>query len=297
MMSWTPPTVAELKTLLAEAGARPNRGRGQNFLVDSRVMEFVARAAALSSNDVVLEPGPGTGGLTGLLAETAGAVVAVEVDKKLHAIAAQCLESVDNVALLHADIMGKGDAISSEALSALTQAMNSVPDARFKMVANLPYRVSTALIAAVLFGGIIPREIVVTVQREVGDRICAQPGSKDYGYLSVIVQALAETKRLKILSPRAFWPQPEVESVILRITPDLARRKSVGDLDALKRITGALFRHRRKQVGRALMMANLAPDRATAESLLSRIGADPHARPENLTVAQFIALATALNSD
>ena len=291
MTSWTPPTVSELKALLADAGARPNRGRGQNFLVDPDAMRFVADAANFCPNDVVLEPGPGTGGLTGLMAEAAGAVVAVEVDKKLHTIADERLESFENVTVLHADIMGKGDTISPDALNAVAQAMKAAPDASFKMVANLPYRVSTAVITAILFGEPAPRDIVVTVQREVGDRICAEPGSGDYGYLSVIIQALAETKRLKILSPRAFWPQPEVESVVVGITPDPKRYEAVGDLDALKRVTSVLFRHRRKQAARALMMAKLVPDRAAAESLLRDVGADPHARPENLTVAQFIALA------
>jgi len=285
------PTVAELKRLFTERGIRPNRGRGQSFLVRAEAMRFIAHAADLNCNDVVLEPGAGTGGLTGLLAAQAGAVVAVELDRKLHAVAAERLESLTHVTLIHSDIMERGGTMAPVVTHALQDALSRAPKARFKVVANLPYRISTALVTALLFGDPVPKDIVVTVQREVADRICARSGSKEYGYLTVIVQAVAQAKILKKLSPKAFWPQPDVESAVLRIRPDRKLRAAAGDLDRLRRVAGGLFQHRRKQAARALVMAKLTPDREGAKRLLSAIGVPENVRPEQLDVGQFVEIA------
>jgi 16S rRNA (adenine1518-N6/adenine1519-N6)-dimethyltransferase len=162
---------------------------------------------------------------------------------------------------------------------------------RFKVVANLPYVISTALISTLLLDGPVPCEMVVTVQREVADRICAAPGADAYGYLSVLVQAVARPKVLRNVSPAAFWPQPEVESSVLRIRPDADLRAAAGDLVKLRRVAGGLFGHRRKQLTRSLLMAGLAPDRESATRMLSASGAGEKDRCEQLTVAQFVRLA------
>ena len=285
------PTAAELKRSFAARGVRPSRGRGQNFLVDPEAMRFIVRSARLGPRDVVLEPGAGTGGLTALLAARAAAVVAVEVDRKLHAMAAERLADLPNVVLVHGDIMGRGDTLALEVRDALRAALAGSPSARFKVVANLPYRISTALIAVLLTGGAQPSEMVVTVQEEVADRISAEPGTSDYGYLSVLVQAVATVERLRQLGRSRFWPKPEVESRVLRITPDPKRRPTDDDLDALRRVAGALFGHRRKQAAGALAKAGLSDSRQEAQRLLSEIGASATARPEELTVEQFLILA------
>ena len=285
------PTVAELKKTFAAHGVRPNRGLGQNFLVDANAMRYIVRTAQLGANDVVLEPGAGTGGLTGLLAARAAKVVAAELDRKLYTIAAERLSALPNVTLIHCDIMGSGDTIAQEMLDALRAALSSVPDARFKVVANLPYRISTALIAALLVGEPTPAEVLVTVQDEVAERICASPGSADYGYLSVLLQALAQAKRLKRLSPKVFWPQPEVDGCVLRIRPDRQLRAAAGDLETLRRVASALFGHRRKQAAGLLVKAGLAGTCAEAVGLLSAIGAAENVRAEELEVRQFVALA------
>jgi len=289
MKGHRPPTAAELKRLFSERGIRPNRGRGQNFLVDARAMRFVADAAKLDPSDVVLEPGPGTGGLTGILAERAGGVIAVELDRKLQALARESLADCPNVTVLHADIMARGG-IASEALHAVEAAMKNIPGARLKVVANLPYRVSTAFIAAMLRAERVPDDMVVTVQREVADRLLAEPGDEAYGYLSVIVQAAAEVQRFKKLPPAAFWPPPEVESAVVRIAPR-RRRPDDKTLTALERIAGALFTHRRKKAASGLHRIGLAKTREGARGLLEKVRASPDARPEDLTVSQFLALA------
>jgi len=288
------PTAAELKRLFSAHGVRPSRVRGQNFLVDARAMRFIADAADLDRGDVVLEPGAGTGGLTGLLSGAAGAVIAVEVDRKLHAIAAERLAPLANVTLIHADILARDGGIAPVVRSAIRDALADTP--RFKVVANLPYAVGTAVIDAVLFGRPVPAEMIVTVQREVADRICAKPGTADYGYLSVLVQAVARGERLRKLRPGAFWPRPEVDSALLRIRPDAALRSQAGDLGRLRCMAGALFRHRRKQVARGLALAGMAPDRDAARRLLSTAGVAENARPEEMDVAQFVRLGKAAGS-
>ncbi len=295
MKGWSIPTAADLKELFAAHGIRPSRVRGQNFLVDAALMRKVVEEAELDRRDVALEVGAGTGGLTGCLAEAAGAVVAVEVDRKLHELAAERLTGLPNVRLIHCDAIGPGAALAPEVREAIAAAMDSIPGARLKLVANLPYAVSTAVISALLLHGPVPCEMVVTVQREVAERICAAAGTEAYGYLSVIVQATARAQVLRRVSPGAFWPQPEVDSSILRIRPDAELRAAAGDLGKLRQLSSDLFRHRRKQAARSLLMAGRVKDREAAACLLAEIGAAEAERCEQFTVAQFIRLARLLS--
>jgi 16S rRNA (adenine1518-N6/adenine1519-N6)-dimethyltransferase len=289
------PTAAELKALFAARGIRPSRVRGQSFMVDAALMRRVAEEAKLERRDVALEIGAGTGGLTCCLAEGAGAVVAVEVDRKLHALAAERLSSLPNVRLIRCDAIGPGAALAPEVRKAIATAMDSIPGARLKLVANLPYAVSTAVISTLLLQGPVLCEMLVTVQREVADRICASPGTEAYGYLSVIVQATARAQVLRKISRGAFWPQPEVESSLLRIRPDGGLRAAAGDVEKLRQLASDLFRHRRKQAARGLLMAGRARDREDAERLLAEIGAAETDRCEQFTVEQFIRLVKLLS--
>jgi 16S rRNA (adenine1518-N6/adenine1519-N6)-dimethyltransferase len=289
------PTAAELRALFAARGIRPSRARGQNFLVDAALMRLIAQEAKLDRRDVALEVGAGTGALTGCLAEVAGAVVAVEVDRKLHALAKERLAAFPNVRLIHCDALGPGGALAPEVREAVAAAMDSIARARLKAVANLPYSVSTAVICALLLQGPVPCEMIVTVQREVADRICAAPGTEAYGYLSVIVQATARTQVLRRVRPGAFWPRPEVESAILRVRPDAELRAAAGDLEKLRQVAGDLFRRRRKQAARSLLMAGRVKDREAAARLLAEIGATEADRCEQFSVTQFIRLAKLLS--
>jgi len=289
-----PPGAAELKRLCAEYGIRPNRGRGQNFMVDPNSLRLIIDAAEVGPEDIILEPGPGPGGLTQLLAARAAHVVAVELDAKLYSLASERLAHLNNVQLIHADILARDDALNPAALDAVRSARRRHPRASFKIVSNLPYSVGTALIAAALTGQYVPRLIVVTLQKEVAARVCAAPGTSDYGYVTVLIQSLARVQTLRSFSPRVFWPQPRVESALLKITPDPQRRGRVPDTNALKRLAAALFTHRRKQLPRALLLSSLVPTRDDAVRLLREIGADPGDRPETLTLSQFAALAQSL---
>jgi len=283
-----------MKRLLAESGIRPSRVRGQNFLVNASLMAFVAESAALGPHDVVLEPGAGVGNLTALLASRGGCVVAVEIDAALHAIASQRLSSLANVRLIHSDILQRGERIAPEVARAVEEALARLPGSRLKVVANLPYIVSTAFITAALLDGPAPERMIVMVQKEVADRITAAPGGKEYGYLSVIVQALSRTRVLRRVPPGAFWPPPKVESEIVEILPDSKLRSAAGDIERLRSVASALFRHRRKQLGRTLIMAEFAHDRDDATELLSKIGAAAKDRAETLSVQQVARLAAML---
>ena len=263
--------------------------------MDPAQMRFVAEAAELGPHDVVLEPGPGTGGLTALLATRAAAVVAVELDRKLFELASERLGCLPNVRLIHSDIMGKGDQIAPAARQALEEALARNPRGRLKVVANLPYAISTALIGALLSSGPLPEEIVVMVQREVAERLGAKPGSDEYGYLSVIVQALARVESLRRLSPKAFWPQPEVDSAVVRIRPDDALRRAAGDAERLRKVASGLFTYRRKQLAAALRQSRLVPGLEEARRLLEGLAIRPEARCEELPVADFIRISKALS--
>ncbi len=284
------PSVSDLKRLFAERGVRPSKGLGQHFLVEPRLMDFIVSAAELERDDVVLEPGAGTGGLTALLASRAGVVVAVEVDRKLCDAATERLAEFPNVHLIRGDAMAKNGKPAAQALKAVNDALAASPRSRFKVVGNLPYSISTALISALLSGEPIPEEMVLTVQREVADRICSPAGSKSYGYFSVLVQSLARVSKLKRLSPRVFWPQPEVESCIVRIRPDAQQRAIVGDIPKLRRIASALFTHRRKQAAKVLHSAGLAETADQARRLLAAAGVSETTRAEQIRVDQFVKL-------
>jgi 16S rRNA (adenine1518-N6/adenine1519-N6)-dimethyltransferase len=288
------PRASELKELCADYGIRPTPRRGQNFMVDPATMEFLIDAGNVTAQDLVLEVGPGPGGLTGLLASRARHVVAVEIDNGLHELVTDRLGNIPNLEILHADAMAKGDRVNPAAMEAVCRAMGE-GEREFKVVANLPYSISTALISALLTGDPVPTDIVVTVQKEVADRICSEPGCKEYGFLSVIVQAVADVKRLRILRPNIFWPQPEVDSAVLRITPSSERRIKVGDVAHLRRVASGIFTFRRKQLARALVMAGFMAGRGEAEICLGNVGISPMVRPEDLPLDKMIALAKTLS--
>jgi len=286
-------SIGDIKRILAERNLRPRRRLGQHFMVDRSALMALVDRAELTSTDVVLEPGAGPGNLTALLSDRAGWVVAVELDESLCAVAAERLSRRKNITLLRADIMEDGDRINPLVRKAISDSQAALGGG-FKVVANLPYCIATALVTALLLEEPVPERIVVTVQKEVADRLTASPGSRDYGYISVMVQAVAEARRIRILSPRCFWPEPDVEGALVLIRPDSARRPCRDDLARLQRAASRLFTHRRKQLVGALVQSGLAPDRASALRLCEASGVKYSSRAEELTVADLLALSRAL---
>src|SRR5262245_40915009 len=211
-------TLSYLSRLLAERGMRPKGKLGQNFLIDLNLIDLIVRTAELSRADAVLEVGSGTGGLTARLADEAGAVVSVEVDPAFHGLAAELLADKPNVELVHGDALKHKNELNPEVLAAWDRRAAAHGCTVRKLVANLPYVVATPVIANLLLDR-PPERMVVTVQWEIAERLTAGPGLKDYGALAVLAQSLADVEIVRRLGPSVFWPRPQVDSAIVRITP------------------------------------------------------------------------------
>ncbi|NIL96347.1 MAG: ribosomal RNA small subunit methyltransferase A, partial [Planctomycetales bacterium] len=205
--------------------------------------------------DVILEVGTGTGGMTGMLAGRAAAVVTVELDRHLFQMAAEELAGCENVTMLCQDALRNKNTIDKRVLDAVDQQREAGPARHFKLVANLPYNIATPLISNLLAQPSPPQTMTVTIQKELADRLTAQPGTKDYGHLSVWVQSQCEVSLIRILPPTVFWPRPKVESAIVHIVLDPEKRRRIADLDFFHRFTRALFFHRRKYLRSVLVSA------------------------------------------
>jgi 16S rRNA (adenine1518-N6/adenine1519-N6)-dimethyltransferase len=258
-----------LREALAEAGLSADKRFGQHFLLDLNLTRKIARLAGVAEGETVLEIGPGPGGLTRALLETGAHVIAVEKDPRFLPI----LEALAT----HAD--GRLRIICGDALR-LTDA-DAPTDA--PIVANLPYNVATPLLVGWLTRPVPPRSMTVMFQREVADRMVAAPGSKDYGRLSVLVQALTDAGMVLTLPARAFTPPPKVDSAVVRLTPR-ADRPPAPLIEALQRVTAAAFGQRRKMLRSSLKLLG-------GEALCAAAGIDATLRAEELDVAAFLDLA------
>jgi len=250
---------------------------GQHFLLDLNLTRRIARAAAPLSPGTVIEVGPGPGGLTrALLLEGATRVVAIEVDRR----AITALQELQEAAAGHLQVI-EGDALEID-LAALG------PPPR-RIVANLPYNVSTALLVRWLHAADDVADMVLMFQKEVVDRLVASPRTKDYGRLSVLAQHVCTVQRLFDVAPSAFVPPPKVTSSVARLRPRPPADR-LADLRPLERVTAAAFGQRRKMLRGAL--AGLFSD---PTAVLTGLGLSPTARAEELTVAEFVRLAGILD--
>ena len=252
---------------------------GQNFLIHGGTVEAIVETADICPGDRVLEIGPGIGTLTQGLAEAGASVTAVELDKKLPAVLAETLSGYDRVRIVGGDIL-KAD---------IPALMGEEP---FKVVANLPYYITTPILLTLLERRLPITRIVTMVQREVAERMIALPGGRDYGALSVAVQYYTEPRLAIEVSPRCFLPPPAVESAVMdcvvRKTPPVA----VEDEKHFFRVVRAAFGQRRKTIGNALKSLGLPRD--ILQGALSKAGIDPLRRGETLSLSEFAALAGAL---
>jgi 16S rRNA (adenine1518-N6/adenine1519-N6)-dimethyltransferase len=265
-----------LREVIAKYDLTARRALGQNFLLDLNLTAKIARAAGDLADGTTIEIGPGPGGLTrALLNHGARDVIAIERD-------ARCLGALGEIAAAYP---GRLTVIEGDALAVDCAKLGGAPR---RIVANLPYNIATPLIIKWLQQGAAFASLTVMVQKEVADRLIAAPRSKDYGRLSVLTQFLAKPRRLFDLPPRAFVPPPKVTSTVIEILP-LAKPAFPARLPDLERVTQAAFGQRRKMLRQSLR--TLGGD---AEALLASAAIAPTARAEELTVAQFAALAHAL---
>lgn len=289
-------TATYLSKRLAAEGLRPVSKYGQNFLIDLNLVDLIARSAELRPTDVVLEIGTGVGSLTTRLADAAGAVLSVEIDTNLHRMAGDELAGRSNVKLLQGDALKNKNTLRSDLMEHIRDAKARLgPYARFLLVANLPYNVATPIIGNLLHETPPPDVMVVTIQKELADRIVASPATRDYGALSIWIQSQCRPEIVRVLSPNVFWPRPKVHSAILRIDLDHQRRAELGDLDYFHQMIRALFFHRRKYL-RSVVISAMKDrlEKSQVDDLLAQLGHGPTARAEELSISQISQLVTAI---
>ncbi len=280
-----------------ETGIRPHNKFGQNFLIDLNLIEVLLEAAAVTCDDVVLEVGTGTGSLTTRLAQQAAAVVTVEIDPQMFQLASEELHRFDNVIMLHVDALRNKNRLNPAVLEAVAAQLAAVPGRRLKLAANLPYNIATPILGNLLGEAAPPQTMTVTIQKELAERIAARPGSKDYGALSIWVQAQCRVEILRILPPEAFWPRPKVSSAFLQITLDESLRRRIPDREFFHEFVRAMFFHRRKFLRSEL--ASVVKGRLgkpEVDALLAQLNLDGTVRAESLEVDAMLALCEAVRA-
>lgn len=276
--------IRDIKALLDRHGFHFSKSMGQNFLIEGWVPQQIAESAGGGEKIGVLEIGPGIGPLTAQLAKRCGKVVSVELDKALLPVLAETMGGFDNVEIVPGDIM-KLDipTLIADKLDGLTPIA----------CANLPYNITTPVITALLEAGCFAR-ITVMIQREVALRICAAPGTPDYGAFSVLCQYHAQCERLFDVGPECFLPAPKVTSSVIRLTPH-PKPAEVEDEDAFFRVVRAAFAQRRKTLLNALSSAfSSTHSKDALRDAISACGLPEDVRGERLGIPQFAALAKIL---
>src|SRR4030043_1052133 len=276
--------MTSIRKELAEYGLIPRKGLGQHFLVYRNILNKVIRTAQVEKGDVVLEVGPGLGEMTLALARLAKHVIAVEIDPKLVEILKKKLADSPNV-----------DVVKGDILTINFRKIDFLEGQKMKVVANLPYQISTPL----LFHFIELKEFFSTLtlmlQKEVAERMVAPPGGKDYGPLSIFVQSFLDISLRFFIKPSAFFPPPKVESAVVHM---VFKEKPVVELEDekwFKKVVKGCFSYRRKTLANALKHSELSlPE--SIELKMEAIGIDPRRRPETLSIQEFANLAETLKS-
>ncbi len=301
-------TKRQIQELLTAAGVSPNRRLGQHFLVDLNLMRLLVDSAQIGRGDVVLEIGTGTGSLTEALAEQAGQVVTVELDPTLAGIAQSQLAQADNVQIINADVLSSKETFNpavtnavAEAQARLTEKGPQGPEepkgqiaasGRLVLVSNLPYDVASSVMINLAKGPLLADAMCVTVQREVAERMTARPGSRDYGTLSIFLQATGNVELVRVLKPSVFWPPPGVDSAVVRYRHDPARSRRIEDMDLFSGVVALFIGHRRKMLRACVKQT---PPELGGRDLWPRIfelnGIDPTRRPEELSPGQYVDMA------
>ena len=258
---------------------------GQNFLIDSNVLESIIRGAEITKDDFVLEIGPGIGTMTQYLCEAARQVVAVEIDKMLIPILEDTLSEYDNVEVINQDVL------KVDIKSLAEEKNNGKP---IKVVANLPYYITTPIIMGLFERGVPIDSITIMVQKEVADRMQTGPGSKDYGALSLAVQYYATAKVILNVSATCFMPRPNVDSAVIKLTRHKEPTVNVVDEKLMFKIIRASFNQRRKTLVNGLKNSpELSFSKEQIVKAIEKIGKPETIRGEALTLEEFAELANA----
>lgn len=267
------------RSIVEKYGFRFTKSLGQNFLTDLRVVDDIIAGAEITKADSVIEIGPGVGTLTRKLLEHAGKVTAIELDEDLIPILTEELKEFDNLTLVH------GDAVKLD--------LKAIADGeRVKFVANLPYYVTTPIIAGILNSGMDFESLTIMVQKEVAERMAAVPGTKDYGSLTILVRYYCDTKVVKNVPPSAFIPRPKIDSTVIRLIKLDKPRAEVDDEKLFFNIVRHSFNMRRKTLVNGLKSMGLTKE--TIDESMAECGIGSNVRGETLSVEEFARLSNAI---
>lgn len=279
------------RAILAAYGLTFKKSLGQNFLTEPTILRQIASAAELTTADDVLEIGPGIGSLTEQLAQNAHQVLALEIDQRLLPILADTLAPYDNVTVLNQDVL------KSDLATLIRDHFDG--QHKVKVVANLPYYITTPILLRLLESGVTFDQIVVMMQKEVAERLAAAPGSKAYGSLSVAVQYQMTVKLAFIVPKTVFVPQPNVDSAIVSLTRHVTPPAVATDEKAFARLVRGSFAQRRKSLWNNLtaLYGKDATTKAALTEVLAAEKIDPGIRGERLSVTDFVRLANAISAN
>lgn len=277
-----------VRELMERHGFRCRKSLGQNFLADANIVNKIAASAMLNKDDTVLEIGPGLGVITRAAAAAAGGVVALELDRGLLPLLEETLGGLENVRVV------SGDAMEEDLDSAVRNFTGS--PGPYKVIANLPYYITTPLIMRLLKGGFNISLLVVMVQQEVAGRIAARPGGKEYGALSVAVQFYTEVRYLFRVPRTVFIPRPEVDSAVVRLVRRDRPAVEVPDQELFFRVVRGAFGQRRKTLLNSLGAAFSHISRVQLKEILESSGVDPGLRGESLGLPEFAEITRRLHS-
>ncbi|WP_424321373.1 16S rRNA (adenine(1518)-N(6)/adenine(1519)-N(6))-dimethyltransferase RsmA [Lacticaseibacillus chiayiensis] len=280
---------AVTNAILKRHGFHMRKGLGQNFLTDPNILQKIVAAADLSPQDDVIEIGPGIGALTQFLADSAHHVVALEIDERLLPILAETLADYPNTEVVNEDVL-KTD------LSALVAA-HFDGQHTLKVVANLPYYITTPILLHLLRAHLPLHSMTVMMQKEVAARLSAAPGSKDYGSLSIAVQLVADVRTAFTVSRHAFVPAPNVDSAIVTLAQRSEPLADITNPDGFDRLVRGAFASRRKTLWNNLIVLFGKENRAAIRTALAAANIAPETRAEQLAIADFARLDTAIRAE
>lgn len=283
-------TPVRTQAIMNQYGIATKKSLGQNFLTDLNILRNIVAAAELGPEDDVVEIGPGIGALTEQLAKNAHQVLAFEIDDRLIPVLADTLSPYDNIKILHQDIL------KTDIPTTLAQELPST--GAKKLVANLPYYITTPILMNVLQSGVDLANIVVMMQKEVAERLAAKPGTKEYGSLSIIVQYRMNAEVAFIVPRTAFVPQPNVDSAIVKLTKRAPLTVMPFDEKAFFKFVKGSFVHRRKSYWNNLLVLFGKSDATKAKitAALAACDVDPKIRAEKLSLEKFIELTNAFHA-
>ncbi len=273
-----------LKDTLRKHNFKFKKKFGQNFITDGNLLQKIVDAGEVGPDDVVIEVGPGAATLTKALAQRAKAVIAIEIDTDLVPVIEETMAEFDNFYLV------QGDALQMNLDDVIREKLGEPH--RCKVVANLPYYITTPLVMYFLEQGFSIDRIVIMVQKEVAERFAAQPGKKEYGAITVSLNYYGNVRNAFIVPRHMFIPQPDVDSAVVDIQPWVQKPLQADNEELFHRLVKAAFGQRRKTLNNALKTLNM--DAALLQEALAQVNIDGTRRGETLSVAEFVALSNAI---